>query len=201
MFAFPSGPTINSNADNTKLSDNQLIWLTWFPHVEAGDSGQPAQESGERRGANPNSRRSASTRATWRTYARHELCHRTARARLTDTLLQPHRATARTFYSWRHDSEQRSGEDQLVPLLPTCSTLFRQKSYFLFPFPTLFSTNLYSTFERSEIRLIYLRLGPRVSRCEMGTMKWKVSKEGAPFCTLPASTQTKYWGQSSTLLS
>lgn len=84
----------------------------------------------------------ALTRHEERTRDMHELCHRTARARLTDTLLQPHRATARTFYSWRHDSEQRSGEEQLVPLLPTCSTLFRQKTYFLFPFPTLLSTNL-----------------------------------------------------------
>lgn len=43
---------------------------------------------------------------------------------------------------------ERSGEEQLVPLLPTWSTLFRQKTYFLLPFPALMSTNL--MLERSE---------------------------------------------------
>lgn len=80
---------------------------------------------------------------------------------------------------------ERSGDEQLVPLLPTWSTLFRQKTYFLLPFPALMSTNLMLS---GQSRLIYLRISPRITRCEMRTMKWKVSKEGGPFCTLPAST-------------
>lgn len=40
-----------------------------------------------------------------------------------------------------------------------------------------------------QSRLIYLRTISRlITRCEMRTMKWKVSKGGGPFCTLPAST-------------
>lgn len=71
---------------------------------------------------------------------------------------------------------ERSGEEQLVPLLPTWSTLFRQKTYFLLPFPALMSTNF--MFERSEsANLLVLAL----QGVKWGRWNGKCQKEVARF--------------------